>query len=91
MSDTTNVTLRMDRKLKEDAESLFSEFGMTMTTALTVFLRQSVRQGRIPFEISLAAPNAVTSAAIDDVKARKNLSRPFSSVEELFRDLNAHD
>lgn len=65
---TTNITMRMDAELKKQAEQLFSELGMSMTTAFNIFLRQSVRQGKIPFEIALNTPNAETLAAIDDVK-----------------------
>ncbi|MBT9155771.1 MAG: hypothetical protein DDT37_00739 [Firmicutes bacterium] len=53
MAETTNLNIRMDKKLKEQAEQLFSELGMNMTTAFTIFARQAVRQGKIPFEISL--------------------------------------
>ncbi len=35
-----------------------------MTTAFNVFLRQSIREGRIPFEITTNIPNAVTAAAL---------------------------
>ncbi|MHB8065935.1 MAG: type II toxin-antitoxin system RelB/DinJ family antitoxin, partial [Ruminiclostridium sp.] len=48
MAETTNLTIRMDKELKEQAEQLFSELGMNMTTAFTVFARQAVRQGKIP-------------------------------------------
>jgi len=51
MSDTINVTIRLDKKVKEDAEALFRDFGMNLSTAFNVFARQSLRQGRIPFEI----------------------------------------
>jgi DNA-damage-inducible protein J len=61
--ETTNLSIRMDKALKEQAEILFSELGMNMTTALNIFVRQAVRQGKIPFEISLAKPNAETLAA----------------------------
>ena len=50
---TTSVTVRMDKQLKEKAEILFAELGMNMTTAFTVFAKTAVRQGRIPFEITL--------------------------------------
>lgn len=50
-STTVNLSIRVNRELKENAEMLFSELGMNITTALNVFLRQAVRQGSIPFEI----------------------------------------
>jgi DNA-damage-inducible protein J len=52
MSDTTNISIRIDKELKEQAESLFSELGMNTTTAFNIFVRQAVRQRKIPFEIS---------------------------------------
>ena len=67
-SDTVNLSIRMDKNLKEQADNLFSELGMNMTTALNIFVRQSVRQGKIPFEISLNKPNAETLAAIKEIE-----------------------
>jgi DNA-damage-inducible protein J len=55
MSGTTNISIRIDKELKDQAESLFSELGMNMTTAFNVFVRQAVRQRKIPFEISADA------------------------------------
>jgi len=51
MSDTINVTIRMDREVKEQAEKMFNDFGMNLSTAFNIFARQSLRQGKIPFEI----------------------------------------
>jgi len=51
MAETINVTIRMNREIKENAEKLFDDFGMNLSTAFNVFARQSLRQGKIPFEI----------------------------------------
>jgi DNA-damage-inducible protein J len=48
----TNINIRMDEGLKKQAESLFAELGMNISTAFTVFVRQAVRQRKIPFEIN---------------------------------------
>lgn len=89
-SDTTNVSIRMDRELKEQAESLFSELGMNMTTAFNIFLRQSVRQHKIPFEISLNTPNATTIAAMEEADqiSRDPNVRKYSSFAELVAEVN---
>lgn len=50
---TTNISIRMDTELKAQADALFGELGMNLTTAFNIFVRQSLREGRIPFEISL--------------------------------------
>jgi len=53
MSESTNLNIRIDKDLKDQAETFFSELGMNMTTAINIFVRQSLRQGKIPFEISI--------------------------------------
>jgi DNA-damage-inducible protein J len=61
----TQINIRLDDDLKARAETLFGELGMNMTTAITVFLRQSLLRGGIPFEIttrqSVSAPPAMPS------------------------------
>lgn len=49
---TTSVTIRMDENLKRQAEILFEDMGLNMTTAITMFTKAVVRQNKIPFEIS---------------------------------------
>jgi DNA-damage-inducible protein J len=51
MADTINVTIRLDREVKENAERMFNDFGMNLSTAFNIFARQALRQGKIPFEI----------------------------------------
>ena len=64
MTDTTNLSIRIDRELKNVADQIFNEMGMNLTTAITIFVRQVVRQRRIPFEIALNTnPNSSVSLA----------------------------
>jgi DNA-damage-inducible protein J len=88
---TTNLNVRIDADLKKQSEQIFNELGLTMSAALTVFLRQTVRSNGIPFEMRLNTPNNDTLAAIDDVNMGRNMSRPFHSVKELMEDLDADD
>ena len=50
---TTNVSFRIDETLKKQAEAIFEEMGMNMTTAFTIFTKTVVRSGKIPFEIAV--------------------------------------
>ncbi len=50
---TTSITIRMDEDLKKQAEALFDDLGMNMTTAFTVFAKAAVRSQKIPFELAL--------------------------------------
>jgi len=55
MTESTNLNIRIDKELKAQAEYFFSELGLNMSSAFNIFVRQSLRQGKIPFEISLAS------------------------------------
>jgi DNA-damage-inducible protein J len=88
---TTNLNIRIDAELKKQAEEIFNELGLNMSTALTVFLRQAVRSNGIPFDMRLDTPNAETIAAMKDARLGRNLKEPFNSVKELMDDLNAED
>jgi len=62
MTESTNLNIRIDKELKEQAEYFFSELGLNMSSAFNIFVRQSLRQGKIPFEISLASDPFYSSA-----------------------------
>ena len=51
--NTTNISIRMDADLKAQADALFAELGMNLSTAFNIFVRQSLREGGIPFEVKL--------------------------------------
>ena len=64
MADTTNLSVRMDSDIKKQYESLYNELGLNLTTAINVFLRQSLQVGGFPFEVRLDQPNKETIAAM---------------------------
>jgi len=66
MSETTNLSIRIDRDLKEEADYIFNSLGMNLTTAITIFVRQAVRQKKIPFEIALYPGNDGTGVSMRD-------------------------
>lgn len=64
--ETTNLNIRTDKEIKMAAEKIFDELGLNMTTAINIFLRQTIRENGIPFELRLNVPNATTVAAIEE-------------------------
>ncbi len=87
---TVNMSIRMDTELKKQADAMLSDMGLNMTTAMNMFLRQVVRQGRIPFEIATDIPNVETLAAmkeVDDIISGKIPAKKYTSTDELFKDL----
>jgi DNA-damage-inducible protein J len=84
------MNIRMDDDIKRQAQHLFAEFGLDMTTAINMFLRQAIRERRIPFELKLDIPNAETLAAIEEIQQmKKNSSKgeAYSDVDEMMQDL----
>ena len=45
----TNINIRTDSETKTHAQQIFSSLGLDMTTAINLFLRQTVRMNDIPF------------------------------------------
>ena len=64
--EVTNLNIRIRKDIKETAEEIFGELGMNMTTAINIFLRQSIRENGIPFELRLDQPNKITMDAIEE-------------------------
>ena len=50
---TTNLNIRTDKAIKDQAEEIFNELGLNMTTAINIFLRTAIREHGIPFELKL--------------------------------------
>lgn len=64
--ESTNLNIRTDKEIKIAAERIFDELGLNMTTAINIFLRQTIRENGIPFDLKLKIPNEVTAAAIEE-------------------------
>ena len=86
-----STNIKIERELKRESQALFESLGLSLSTAVNLFLRQSVREQAIPFRIGNPAPNGETRKAIEDARNGIGLSRDFSSVAELMEDLNADD
>lgn len=89
MANTTNFSVRMDSEVKKQCEELYNDLGMTLTTAINVFLRQSLRVGGLPFELRQERPNKETIAAMLEAEriAHDPSVKHYSDVEEALREL----
>lgn len=89
MATTTNFTVRMDSDIKKQCEAIYGELGINLTTAINVFLRQSLRAGGFPFDVRLDQPNKETMAAMLEAEriARDPPVKRYSDVEEALRAL----
>jgi DNA-damage-inducible protein J len=74
----TNINIRIDSGLKKQAEALFKEMGMNMSTAFNIFARQAVRQRKIPFEVSVE-----TTEEDDPFYSESNMKVLKESIRQL--------
>ena len=87
---TTNINVRVDSELKAQAESLFSDLGMNMSTAIVMFLKSAVYHDGIPFEVKRFSPNAETKAALSEyAEMKKNPAayKRYDSFEEALSEV----
>lgn len=87
----TTTTITIDSNIKAQAQELLADFGLDLSTAINIFLRQTVYENAIPFEIKRNVPNEETRRAIENVRKGVGLSKDFHSVSELMEDLYADD
>lgn len=89
MSESTNFTCRMDSEIKARCEELYAELGVNLSTAVNVFMRESLRVGGFPFDVRLKQPNKTTVAAM--LEAEKAATDPsykhYDDVEQLLKEL----
>ena len=86
-----STNIKIDPVLKRESQELFESFGLSLSSAINMFLRQAVREQAIPFRIGNPIPNTETVRTIEEARNGIGLSRGFSSVSELMEDLNADD
>ena len=85
MAKASSVRARVDDNLKTDVENIFSELGLTMSQAITLFLRQCAINRGLPFEVRL--PNKETVNAMREAEEiAKNPEASFDSAEAMFKE-----
>ena len=94
MASTAYLHIRIDPETKQGAEQLYASFGITITDAIVMFLKQSLSVGGLPFELRQPRYNAETEAAIqeaNDIIAGKIKVKGYSSIEEMNADIDSDD
>ena len=92
ISNAINMSFRVDKDLKKQADALFRELGMNTSVALNMFLTQSVRDQALPFtpDMKTSMPSKELKKAIkeaNDISSGKVKTKTYNSAKELFDDL----
>ena len=91
---TSPTQIRIDSTVKKDANELFSELGIDMSSAVNIFLRQCILRGGLPFKVEVPKYNAETLAAMQearDIMSGKIQATSYSTTDELLKALDAED
>ena len=89
---TTSMNIRVDSTVKKQAQELFAALGMDMTTAINIFLRQSVQRQGLPFEVTLNRMNSETLEAIAEVQEMKKhpeRDKGYADADAMMKELLA--
>ena len=84
----TSMSIRLDSEVKEQAQQVFNNLGMDMTTAINIFLRQAIQYQGLPFNVRLDE-NRKLLQVLTDLDQNRNMSQSFESVSDLMEDLRA--
>lgn len=87
--NTTNMTIRLDTNLKNEADSFFREMGLSTSTAINIFLRQTLREGKIPFTIGWPGFNQETIEAFQEAEriAKDPNVKGYTDLDEAWEEL----
>ena len=91
ISNAINMSFRVDKKLKLQADELFKNLGMNTSVALNMFLTQCVREQSIPFIPSMEVPNAKLISAIEEVEAiesGKIIAKKYKTFEDALKEID---
>ena len=78
-----STSIKIDAKTKKEAQELFKDMGMSLTTAVNIFLREQ----RIPFYVGQPKYKEEVYQAMRDVEQGKNLSKSYRSAKEMIEDI----
>jgi DNA-damage-inducible protein J len=90
VSKSANLNIRTDPDIKMKAERLYKSFGITLTDAVNIFLRQSIMVGGLPFEMKQPRYNAETEAAIKearDIAAGAAETKQYAALGDFMADV----
>lgn len=90
---TVPTQVRIDETLKSQATELFNQLGLDMSSAINVFLRQSVLRGGLPFSIELPQYKPEVIKAMEEAKriSRDPDTKRYTDVSEMFKEILADE
>ena len=93
MSTNTTYNIRIDKRIRQQADALYKSMGLSLSSAINLFLTQSVIQGKLPISEVIAEPAYMDAllrdAAEIDAAIANGTAKIYSTPEELFKAWNS--
>lgn len=90
MAKTSSMHIRVEPKVKEEAERILNNLGMNSTEAINIYLRQIILNSGIPFEIKVPKFSDEMLEALEEAEEMEKHPenyKKYNSVDELMEDL----
>jgi len=86
----TTYNIRIDKQIRDEADALYKSMGLTLSSAINLFLKQSIIQGRLPINDVITEPHYVNSLLNDafeiDTEIMNGTAKIYSTPDELFKE-----
>ena len=83
-----NVTTSFNKDDKIQMDKMLKELGITFSAALNMFVKQSIRENRLPLSLDL---NVDTQRVLRDVQNNIDLSKPYDNMKDFWKDMLSDD
>ncbi|MCL2816357.1 MAG: type II toxin-antitoxin system RelB/DinJ family antitoxin [Oscillospiraceae bacterium] len=94
MSNTT-YNIRIERQVREQADALYKSMGLSLSSAINLFLKQSIIQGKLPLIEVIAEPVYADALLRDsaeiDAEIANGTAKIYDSLDELFASWRRED
>lgn len=90
MSKTTNINIQIDSEFMSELEKLYSQYGLSITEAINIFLHVFLIEDGLPFEVIQQRYNTETESAMREARAIANgliPAKKYSSAAEMINDV----
>ena len=87
----SQISIRIDDNVKKEAENVCKDIGISLSSAINIYLKRIGRERRIPFELTAEIPNAKTLAAMketEEILTHPENYKSYSSCEEILKEVN---
>ena len=87
----SQISIRIDDNVKKEAENVCKDIGISLSSAINIYLKRIGRERRIPFELTSEIPNAKTLAAMretEEILTHPENYKSYSSIEEILKEVN---